>query len=1087
MPDDPIPGQTPTGYQRTPGGGLKWQPPTAEHLGSLLPQYEVEALVGRGAMGAVYKGRQKSLDRPVAIKILPRDAIDEDGTYPERFKNEAKVMARFTHPAIVAVYDCGETSEGQLYFVMEFVDGTDVEQLIRQHLRLEPEHALAITAHVCDALKYAHEHGVIRRDIKPSNVLVNLAGEVKVADFGLARLDEPGTSGLTQAGKAMGTPDFVAPESLIIGSQVDGRADLYAVGVMLYNMLTGIVPRGAFKPASVIIPGIDPRFDAIATKAMQHDREDRYKSATEMRQDLDVILTTPMVQSGGPGSAAIPQQALAQKPAAKGPQPSGRPGTPASAQKPGSGAAKGKVVTIVPKSKTPLFIGIGAAAVIAVGAFFLLGGNPPDVAPPASLAGKSAGNSTSGDSTGYNGGVNRVQSSAPQLPESPSETRTEVVPVPEKPKVAQASALPPSATEPPAPPSQPAPMPVNPEAAAPATPPVVAEAKPDAPSPAPANPPSPEPAKPVDVTPNPPTVPPSTPPKPAPPVVATLVPFPAGLSPELEKRLATLDAQFQGAADRDALQAYKTAVTKLNASYQSALDRLLAAAIQGGHTDEALAIREEKQLVGKEEMVPESDDEGISANLKKARTTYRVAHQKLGAERDAKLVPLVGLYLKALDALRVEVTKAGQLDDAQKVVETAQLIAAKQEELRNSPGSRVAKAGPAKAETSKAVTRVRHDPKLSRQAAEHAMGKGAEIMIFNGVKNIYLNPGQALPKEDFELHEVTINVNRNIETTDEDLRIYTQATELKSFNSNGGNKLSITKLLPFRDTPGLSGLTIQNYGEITHEDCEAIATLKELKVLGINTGAPSPPVANLPLMIGVAKLRNFSARLSNANPTDLEAINQQTELQTLSLALGAGTDVALLQLENLANLQSLQMSNAMVTEKGLGTLNPNLSKTLKTLNFGPPSTTHDSSKAFRLATQKFAALVELLARGEISAEALSEIGRLKNLRICTLPQATMTPAHVAAICQCKELNTLYLGNGTLTADDIAELKKLRNLTHLKLQDNGIRIDAAAVEAMAGLRQVTKLELPESQVTPPQIEALRQKMPTCEISTVGVYP
>ena len=275
MPDDlspvptpspqPInPGPTPTGYQRTQGGGFKWVPPSAEHLGKLLPQYEIEALVGRGGMGAVYKGKQRALDRPVAIKILPPEVDDEDASYTQRFKNEAKIMARLSHPAIVPVYDFGETSEGQLYFVMEFIGGTDVHQMIQQQGRLPPEHALAITAHVCDALAYAHKNGVIHRDIKPSNVLINMDGQVKVADFGLAKMDDSSqSSGLTKSGMAMGTPDFVAPETLMLGVNVDGRADLYAVGVMLYQMLTGNVPRGMFKLPSVMIREIDPRFDAI--------------------------------------------------------------------------------------------------------------------------------------------------------------------------------------------------------------------------------------------------------------------------------------------------------------------------------------------------------------------------------------------------------------------------------------------------------------------------------------------------------------------------------------------------------------------------------------------------------------------------------------------------------------------------------------------------------------------------------------------------------------------------------------------------------------------------------------------------------
>ncbi len=228
MPDDahpPAPGFTPTGYQRTQGGSIKWVPPSAEHLGKLLPQYEIEGLLGRGGMGAVYRARQKSLDRLVAIKILPPDIADEEMNFAERFKNEARTMAKMNHPAIVHVYDYGETSEGQLYIVMEYIDGTDVARMILSQGRLPSEHALAITAHVCDALQYAHKHGVIHRDIKPANILIDMEGAVKVADFGLAKAMDAGQSGLTQTNMAVGTPDYVAPEALMSGINVDGRAD----------------------------------------------------------------------------------------------------------------------------------------------------------------------------------------------------------------------------------------------------------------------------------------------------------------------------------------------------------------------------------------------------------------------------------------------------------------------------------------------------------------------------------------------------------------------------------------------------------------------------------------------------------------------------------------------------------------------------------------------------------------------------------------------------------------------------------------------------------------------------------------------
>lgn len=303
---------------KTTGGSWRWEPPKPEELQLLLPQYEIHALVGRGGMGAVYKGTQLSLDRPVAIKLLPPAIEQQDSAFAERFKNEAKLMGRMNHPAIVSVYDFGRTTDGQLYFVMEYIDGTDVQRMIAREGRLPPEHALAVTAHLCDALGYAHKHGVVHRDIKPSNVLIDMDGRVKVADFGLAKLTNSAqNSGLTQTGMAMGTPDYVAPETLTLGVEVDGRADLYAVGVMLYQMLTGDIPRGMFKMPSQKIPSIDPRFDGIVRRALEHDREERYQSSLEIRRDLDVILTTPLATPGQSSSAALPKQAAAAQPAAQ--------------------------------------------------------------------------------------------------------------------------------------------------------------------------------------------------------------------------------------------------------------------------------------------------------------------------------------------------------------------------------------------------------------------------------------------------------------------------------------------------------------------------------------------------------------------------------------------------------------------------------------------------------------------------------------------------------------------------------------------------------------------------------------------------
>jgi serine/threonine protein kinase len=294
-----------------------WEPPSAEELAQFLPQYDIERILGRGGMGAVYKGTQKSLERPVAIKILSAEMEANDPSFAERFKNEARAMGKLSHPGIVSVFDSGTTEDNMLYIVMEFVEGTDVAKMIAQQGRLHTEHAMAITAHVCDALQYAHERGIIHRDIKPANIMVGYDGAVKVADFGLAKMSHDGRSGLTQSGMAMGTLYYMAPEALILGSSVDHRADVYAVGVMLYQMLTGKLPQGMFKLPSLLVPGLDPRYDAIISKALREDRAIRYQSVFEMRHDLDAILTQPVVKvdaSNQKAPAALNTQARPQRP-----------------------------------------------------------------------------------------------------------------------------------------------------------------------------------------------------------------------------------------------------------------------------------------------------------------------------------------------------------------------------------------------------------------------------------------------------------------------------------------------------------------------------------------------------------------------------------------------------------------------------------------------------------------------------------------------------------------------------------------------------------------------------------------------------
>ncbi|MFC5454894.1 bifunctional serine/threonine-protein kinase/formylglycine-generating enzyme family protein [Prosthecobacter fluviatilis] len=356
----------------------RWEPPQADDLSKLLPQYEITRMLGRGGMGAVYQGRQKSLDRAVAIKILSHDLDSADASFAERFKNEARAMARLSHPGIVAVYDSGETSDGLLYIVMEFIEGTDVARMMAANGRLHSNEAMAITAHVCDALSYAHERGIVHRDIKPANIMIGYNGVVKVADFGLAKMVQEDKAGLTQSGMAMGTLYYMAPEALMLGAGVDHRADIYAVGVMLYQMLTGKLPQGMFELPSMQIPGLDPRYDGIVAKALREDRELRYANTQDMRHDLDALLTQPVTKAQE--NDVKPPPALDTQ--ARPQRPSGQPYRPQRPQVPA-----GPTIPLhreKEKKSSPL-LWVMLVALLATGAW-LVGKRPWETAPASKTA-----------------------------------------------------------------------------------------------------------------------------------------------------------------------------------------------------------------------------------------------------------------------------------------------------------------------------------------------------------------------------------------------------------------------------------------------------------------------------------------------------------------------------------------------------------------------------------------------------------------------------------------------------------------------------------------------------------------------------
>ncbi len=285
-----------------------FQPPSVEELGALLPSYEIHYLIASGGMGAVYKGLQTGLDRPVAIKILPPEA-GNDVESLNRFRSEARAMAKLNHPNIISIYDFGEVM-GLCYFIMELVEGYNVHELISQNL-MTPEKALHIMPQVCEALAYAHGKGIIHGDIKPSNIVLHSDGTVKLLDFGLARLMDQSQHEDAEW-TPMGTPEYAAPELYERGSQSDHRSDIYALGIVFYEMLVGKIPQGSFPLPSTLVR-LDARVDEIVIRCLRPTPAERFGGTLEIKQLLEDIrmgkplapMTEALVRSGTGQRAAV--------------------------------------------------------------------------------------------------------------------------------------------------------------------------------------------------------------------------------------------------------------------------------------------------------------------------------------------------------------------------------------------------------------------------------------------------------------------------------------------------------------------------------------------------------------------------------------------------------------------------------------------------------------------------------------------------------------------------------------------------------------------------------------------------------------
>ena len=260
-------------------------PPSIEELNAAIPNYEFRALFTEDASGALYRAYQPNLDRDVAIKVLPRAAAGETESFVEAFRAEARLLATLNHPNLIKVYDFGQTKQGHAYFVMEYVEGAILSQLIPGG-GLTVDHICSWVSQVCDGLQYAHERGIFHGSLNSTNFLLTSDGEVKLANFGMA--------GCRTSGRVACAQEIVyqAPELSAPGWEIDYRADLYSLGVIVYEMLTGRTPQGAWALPSVVA-GADERFDLIVTQAMAPDREERFQSALEISAILYEVATAP--------------------------------------------------------------------------------------------------------------------------------------------------------------------------------------------------------------------------------------------------------------------------------------------------------------------------------------------------------------------------------------------------------------------------------------------------------------------------------------------------------------------------------------------------------------------------------------------------------------------------------------------------------------------------------------------------------------------------------------------------------------------------------------------------------------------------
>lgn len=978
-------------------GAAGWRPPSIEEMGALFPGYEVLALLGQAGVAAIYKARQTALDRFVAIKLLSLDAA-RDRQFEGRFKREAQTLAGLNHPNLVSLYNFGQTTAGHLYMVLEYVEGASLHDLV-QHRSLTPARVVRIIGQVCEGLAAAHRAGFVHRDLRPANILVDVNGIAKVADFGLSRsIRQDAGSALTLQGVAVGTLDYMATEQRR-GLAVDHRADIYTLGVVLYESLTGKVPRAAgMKPASELAH-LPPQIDGVIARAMHDDPAQRYQSAGEFKLALEAAplhaaaVTKPAPAPATPppskrrnpapwiaaGAAALilavlgyvlsrpaksvrpvaPRTVPTPSPVAVATRP---PATPAAIAK--TAPAPQPAATPAPPAQ-PLAFGGSRYQLIRSQVSWM------QAKTEAEFKGGHLATITTAEEAAW---VREIF--GPELPRKwariwigayqTDRDDTWHWVTDEEFKFADWARGQPDA------------------ARGNSTPPFVASLSKsnDAPGSdglddSAANGGSgvvgyliewDEP-KPVAMA------------TPAPVAMATPTPAPAAMATpapvvdEAAPRLAALQAQYDAAYARDIATTFDTARDTLRTNYQAAIDREIARASQAGRLAEAVALREERVRASLGKGL-DSDAIALPAVLQPLRAGYRTSLAKIETERAAKLAPIRQSFLRTLDAEQSAFVRAQKPAAALAVKQRRDALAAEWA-AESQPVAAVA------IET-RPMSAPAPDTASWRSTALLALRFRGRLEISTDGRRQMIHLEAELPSKRFDVVRIElIDAERNAKMTDADLAPLAHCKEIQDFKIERA--------------------------PITAQGLEALHGLPELRTLRIYN-CPQVTDAALPIVASLRSLTHFE--FTNA------AIGRE----------------ALKPLTRLSKLRRLNLSGRNISAASLAAL---ATVPIEELTLG------DLSDLAQLDLSGFRQLRNLGITGvrDAKARVLDSVTKLRGLETLRLGNAGLTDDDFAKLASLGSLRALDTDNGVIRGAGLAALRSCRSLDRLRLANCGLT-DAA---------------------------------------------